>query len=362
MRVRPFRFEDLDRVADLHRRVGWPMRSPEGWRWTAAAPGQADLAAPVGWVLADEEDRARAFLGNLIRRFHRGDAALHAATGHSIIVPPEARGGSRALIDAFVSQTGPFALYTLNANARSAPIYARHGLRPWPPETSGLKLSWIRDPLACATMRGLRWVAERSDRVARRVGERGMNARLDQPAPVDWPARVEVLTDVATCPDYAAFWTALKDEGRLLADRGPAALAWLWADPDAPRPPLALGFRREGRLTGYALAVLAKDGVVQVPTLEILDLQALEGEDDAIPVLTEALIAAAPRLGAAKVRLQVVSARLLRRLGAVGERARREGGWGHCHAAFAEGPPPDWFPVPFDGDYPVCLRPAPRRA
>ena len=362
MRVRPFRFDDLDQVADLHRRVGWPMRSPEGWRWAAAAPGQADLGAPAGWVLADERDRARAFLGNLIRRFHRGDAVLYAATGHSIIVPPEVRGGSRALIDAFVSQAGLFAHFTLNANARSAPIYARHGLHPWPPETSGLKLSWIRDPLACAAARGFRWAAERSDLVARGIGERAMNARLDRPASVDWPSRVEVLTDVATCPDYAAFWTALKDEDRLLADRSPSALGWLLADPDAPRPPLVLGFRRDGRLTGYALAVLAKDSIVQVPTLEILDLQALEGEDDAVPALAGALIAAAPRLGAAKVRLQVVSARLLRRLGALGDQARREGGWGHCHAAFAEAPPQDWFPVPFDGDYPVCLRPAPRRA
>ena len=47
--------------------------------------------------------------------------------------------------------------------------------------------------------------------------------------------------------------------------------------------------------------------------------------------------------------------------------ARREGGWGHCHAHFdpeLEDAGRDWRPTPYDGDYAFCLRPLPisRRA
>lgn len=362
MPVRPFHFDDLGDVAALHRRVGWPMRSEAGWRWMAAAPGQAETGAPLGLVLIGDDDRPTAFLGNMIRRFRRGDAVLYGATGHSIIVPPEARGGSRALIDTFMAQPGLFARYTFNANARSAPLYGRHGLSPWPRETAGLKLSWVVDPVVCVMAKALRWAVDRSPVLARRIGERLTNPRIDQGRAVEWPEGIAPVADFSDASAYGVFWAGLLNEPRLMADRSPETLRWLMADPDAPRPPLALGFLREGRITGFALALVTKGDIVQVPSLEILDLQALEGEEAAIPALARALIAAAPRLGAAKVRLQMVSPGVLDRLGSVAKRARREGGWGHCHALFEGVAPGDWSPTPFDGDYPVCLRPAPKRA
>jgi len=362
MPVRPFHFDDLSDVAALHRRVGWPMRSEAGWRWMAAAPGQAETGAPLGWVLTGDDDRPAAFLGNMVRRFRRGEAVVYGATGHSIIVPPEARGGSRALIDAFMAQPGLFARYTFNANARSAPLYGRHGLSPWPVETAGLKLSWVVDPVSCVMAKGLRWVVDRSPALARSIGERLTNPRVDQGRAIGWPDGIAPVADFSDTSTYAAFWSGLLDAPRLMADRSPETLRWLMADPDAPRPPLALSFQRDGRITGFALAVVTKGDIVQVPSLEILDLQALEGHEAAIPALAQALITAAPRLGAAKVRLQMVSPWMLDDLGGVAKRARREGGWGHCHAQFEGVAPGDWSPTPFDGDYPVCLRPAPKRA
>lgn len=361
MPVRPFHFDDLSDVAALHRHVGWPMRSAAGWRWLADAPGQAETGAPLGWVLTGDDDRPTAFLGNMVRRFRRGDEILYGATGHSIIVPPQARGGSRGLIATLMNQPGLFARYTFNANARSAPLYGRHGLSPWPRETAGLKLSWVVDPVACLMAKGVRWAVVRSPALARVIGERLMNRRIDGGRAIDWPGGIAPVTDFGEASDYAAFWSGLVGEGRLMTDRSPRMLRWLMADPDAPRPPLALGFWRGGRVTGFALAVLAKGDIVQVPTLEILDLQALDGEADAIPALARALIGAARPLGAAKVRLQTLSPRLLDRLGDAADSARREGGWGHCHARFENEPAGDWSPTPFDGDYPICLRPAPAR-
>jgi len=79
--------------------------------------------------------------------------------------------------------------------------------------------------------------------------------------------------------------------------------------------------------------------------------------------LYQSLRRLAPALGAAKMRLQVASSDLQRALGRFGERARREGGWGHCHVAFNAGmQDAGWRPTPYDGDYSFCLRPLPARA
>jgi len=81
-------------------------------------------------------------------------------------------------------------------------------------------------------------------------------------------------------------------------------------------------------------------------------------------VLTQTLIDNARNMGAAKVRLQMVTPRMLTALGDLATTARREGGWGHCHAIIDEPAlAAAWAPTPFDGDYGVCSRtpPAPTR-
>lgn len=109
------------------------------------------------------------------------------------------------------------------------------------------------------------------------------------------------------------------------------------------------------------MAAMAKGSAIDPPFLEILDLQVLDGEAEAAPALVRVLIDNARALGAAKVRLQVVSPRLLNQLGPLADSARREGGWGHCHVRFAaDAPDPAlWSPTSYDGDYAVCLREPP---
>ena len=109
------------------------------------------------------------------------------------------------------------------------------------------------------------------------------------------------------------------------------------------------------------MAMVAKNMTVEAPFLEIIDMVALENDADAIPTLMRALTESAPRLGAAKVRLQTISPQLLERMGPWAGKARREGGWGHCHAAFApDAPNPAlWSPTPLDGDYAICVRQPP---
>ena len=366
MAVRRFHPSDVSGVNRLHRNVWWPERSPEGWRWLDDNPARRALDAPAGWVVEDADGGPAAFLGNFVQRFWIGERPLYGATGFSVIVPPDQRGRSRDLIGTFVKQPGCFARYTLNANARSSPLYQRFGMVAWPIKTHALKLSWIINPAACLYSRGLRALVAREPRAARWLGEQLMpSPREGRPADTTGlPDGISELHDLSDSSPYAGFWTALRDQGRLTADRSPAMLRWRLSDPDLTARPLHLARRLGGEITGHALALLGKGNSIEPPVLEIIDLEALDHDRAAIPALVAVLLKLAPALGAAKVRLQVVTETTLQDLGDLTRRARREGGWGHCHVAFTpdvEGAG-DWRPTPFDGDYSFCTRPLPTRS
>ena len=362
MTLREITEADYPAIQALHRGVGWPERSLAGWRWLFDDPVRREIGAPAGWLVERADGTPAAHVGNMIQRFRLGDRVLHGATGFSIIVDPTVRGASRGMIRAFLEQPGLFAAWTLNANDKSHRLYARHGMRAWPGPTHALKLAWPVDPLALLAARGLRRLVDVAPGLAPRLGERLMNRRLERTPDLVLPPGIERLTDLRDHSAYADFWRALVAEGRLLSDRGPETLRRRLSDPDLTAPPLLLACRRDDRLVGVALALLAKNNIVEAPVLEIVDLEALDAAPEAIPALMRALVGAAGRMGAAKVRLQVVSPRLLGRLGPWAGRARREGGWGHCHALFHdEGLSDLWSPTPWDGDYSFCLRPVPRR-
>lgn len=361
MSIRVVTEADYPAIQALHKSVGWPTRSLAGWRWLHANPARTEINAAVGWVVDGIDGRPAAHLGNLIHRFCLGDHRKYAATGFSIISTPQVRGVAHQLIRTFLDQQQVFATYTLNANPLSQPLYGRVGMKPWPEQTHALKLSWRIDWPVLAIGRGLRQLHRIAPDIVVRMGERLMNDRLGQVPRLRLPPGVTGLTRIGEGSPYDRFQQALAREGRLLSDRSPAMLKWRLADPDRTTPTLLLAFRRGDVITGYAMAQMAKSNIIEVPVLEIIDLEALAWDDDAIPALMKALTAAARPLGAAKVRLQVVSPLMLTRLGAWAESASHEGGWGHCHIRFAEdAPSPElWSPTPFDGDYAICLRPLP---
>jgi hypothetical protein len=359
--VRVVQERDIGALNALHRSVGWPERSDAGWRWLTANPARLEAGAAAGWILESDEGTPAGFTGNFVQRFWRDNAVLYGTSGFSIIVAPHARGHSRMLLRTFAEQSGMFARYTFNANPKSSPLFPRYRLTPWPLETHAMKLAWRIDPLACAYGRLWREVDRRAPRLVDPSRERMLNARLGSSDSLILPPGVSSLSDFGDRSRFDDFWTALKGEGRIVADRSPATLRWRLADPDRTLDPVILAFNRGKTIVGYAMAVMAKVNVIEPPVLEVLDVVALRDEPRAIPALMQALLANARRLGAAKVRIQVVSEDLLRRLGPLAASARREGGWGHCHVRFepgAEGTA-TWAPTPFDGDYGVCLRPIP---
>lgn len=359
--VRPIDPNDHGAVNTLHRFVGWPTRSEAGWDWLASNPARLETKAPAGWLLEATDGEPCGFTGNFVQRFHHGDRKFHGATGFSIIVTPRARGHSRKLLTLFAAQPEMFARYVFNANPISSPLYKRYGMIAWPPETHDVKLSWRVDTMACAGGRLWREIDRRVPRLTEARAERLLNPRLHEPDALHLPIGVTMLTDLADQSHYADFWEALRGEDRLIADRSPAMLRWRLADPDLTLRPLVLAFGRGETIGGYAMAMMSKGNPIEPPMLEIVDLMALEDEPRAIPALLQALLANTHRLGAAKLRIQTVNPGLLRRMGPLADTARREGGWGHCHARFDPGLPgvESWAPTPFDGDYGICLRPVP---
>ena len=361
MSIRAVTEADYPAIQALHRSVGWPARSLAGWRWLHANPARQEIEAPAGWVVDGPDGQAAAHIGNLVHRFHVGDRRLHAATGFSIIAAPSVRGVAHRIIRTFLAQPSVFATYTFNANPMSQPLYGRLGMEPWPTKTHATKLSWRIDLPALAIGRGLRQLNRIAPNLVVRMGEQLMNDRLGQVPRLRLPHGVSILSRIGEGSPYDRFQQALGREGRLLSDRSPAMLRWRLADPDATTPPLILAFRRGDVITGYAMAQMAKSNIIEVPVLEIIDLEALAWDDEAIPALMKALTTAARPMGAAKVRMQMVSPQMLTRLGSWAGSASREGGWGHCHVRFAEDAPSQdlWSPTPFDADYAICLRPLP---
>jgi hypothetical protein len=361
MTRRPTTEADFPALQALHRHVGWPERSLAGWRWLHANPARISADAPAGWVVDGPDGQPAGHVGNLVQRFWLNDQPLYGATGFSVIVTPPVRGASTELLDAFARQPDMFAAWVFNANRRSQPLYVRHGMQAWPGPTHALKLSWIIDPVTLACGRLYRAAHRLAPDIVSRWGERLLNSRLSAQPRLALPPGVVVLRDFRDPSGYAEFWAALRAEGRLLADRSPETLRWRLADPDLTDPPLVIAFDRGGGITGYAMAMMAKSNILEPPVLEILDLEALTDDAEAIPALMKALRDAAGQMGAAKLRIQMVSPHLLDRLGDLSRGTRREGGWGHCHVRFAtDAPDPTlWSPTPYDGDYAMCLRPVP---
>lgn len=363
MPIRPFTPEDAGALAALHRSVGWSARSAAGWRWLSEDPARQRLGAPLGWIAEDEQGQAQACLGNFIQTFRLGGETLYAGTGHSIIVSPAGRGVAPLLIRTLMDQKGMFAFYTFNANPLAAVLYRRHRIRPWPEPTHAIKLAWPLKRWPRVVSRMLRLADSRSPQMLGRVLDRMNEPLMPDPKALrarDLPEGVAMLDAPWVMPAWDTYWQACVAEGRLLADRSPEVLRHRLGNPDRTSPPVLLAAVEDEAIVGHAWAELAKPSVIDPPVLEIVDLMALEGAAGAIDRLMSALMCAARRLDAAKLRLHLVSPRLLDRLGLWADTARREGGWGHGYARFEpDAPEPGlWQPTPYDADYSFCLRPA----
>lgn len=362
MAIRPFELTDIEGVNALHAHINWSAPSAAQWHWLASNPARG--TSPMGWVI-DNDGRIDGFLGNFRLTYFRDVTMYGAATSHSIIVSPRAKGALRELIQPFLGQTDLFAVSILNANGIGSPIYRHYGLKPFASPVHDVKLAWLLNPPRIFLAKALRSLAGRIPTLYPLLGERF----LPRPGPafdprsVAWPAGVHAIADLSDTSAFATFWQQLKGDGALVAERSPAIMRWRLAMPDLASRPVLLGYYDDQGLCAYAMGQLSKLGPVEVVTLEIIDLIALDrAPATAIPTLIRALKLAGRKMQAAKLRLPVVSAKTHAALGAKASLAHNEGGWGHAFAHFnaPDADFADWQPTPFEGSYSFTL-PQPRR-
>lgn len=360
----------VDDAADIGALLDWAWfapRSEAGWKWLCRTPrSQAARSIPIGMVAEDGDGRVGGLFGLFVQDYVGPDGPTLGGSGHTLIVHPRLRGASRNLIDAVLEQRHLFGLSVFNGNALGAPIYARHGMTPWPPERGDLRLVWIVNPLAILAERAARATASRSPAAVRPATERFVRSRVFERDLIRLGPRVRQIAASEIGAGFDAFWSALAAEGRLTARRDAASYRWRMSDPDRTLDPFLLTWMDGEAVGGVLLAQIGKGSEIDFPSLEIIDLVALEAcADRAIPELAAALIGNAARLGVARVRLPVVSQELERRLSVIPGMMRRRR---HVHgqARFADpvaaAAACDWRLTPYDADYGFCLRTPPRPA
>lgn len=347
--LREVRPTDWQALNDLHRWAWFPERSEQGWAWLH----QFGRGAP-GWVLEDEHGVC-GHLGNIRLDYSAGNADLSAAVGYSLIVLPRAKGGSRPLLEAFRSQPGLFATSILNGNARSAPIYARNGLVPFPQDWADAKIIWPLAPFTILSERLARSVY-RHRRPARELF--AGSGRLQTNHGQRHLAALDPWRDAAAID---RFGEELRQSGRLLAIRSAQAFQDRFSDPDATVPPALFGCRKDGHLVALAFAQVGKMSECEAAILDIIDLVWLE-PDGRVPAecLLAEMRAHGRRIGASRLRLSILNEEtVLIARSLPGGFIRRN--YVHAHASFAAVAVDHslWAPTPYDGDFGFFLRPSP---
>lgn len=364
--IRPMRMEDAGQIDALLDWAWFAPRSEAGWRWLCRTPRSREArAVPVAFVAEGSDGRVGGVFGLFAQDYVSRDGPSILGTGHTLIVHPRLRGASGGLIDAVLEEANLFGVTVLKGNARAAPIYARHGLKPCPDKRADLTLVWPTDPLALLAERAARAALSRRGENAPRPAERFMRDRVFQTGLTRLgPNTVELFAgDLDQRIDD--FWSALAVEGRLTARRDAAALRWRLSDPDRTRDPILLAWTQGGGIGALLLAQISKVNEIEQPTLEIIDLVALaDCAETALPELVTGLVRNASRLGAARVRLAVVSEENDRLLGGLPGALRRRG---HIHghvrySAGGEAIARDWRLTPYDGEHGFCHRHPPRPA
>lgn len=364
--IRPIRMEDAAEISALLDWAWFAPRSEAGWRWLCRTPRSRDARSiPAGYVAEDSEGRVGGVFGLFVQNYASSRGEVIGGTGHTLIVHPRLRGASRPLIDASLDHAALFGVTVLNGNARAAALYARHGFEPWPVERGDLTLAWVTDPLAILAERAARARLARQGPSAPRPAERFMRDRVFQTGLNHLGPRTRVMGPDDIDGRFEDFWSDLAGEGRLTARRDAACWRWRLADPDRTRDPLLLAWMDGDAIGGLLLAQVSKVNEIISPSLEIIDVVALEPfTRTAVPELVAGLLRNASRLGVSRVRMAVVTEETERLLAPVPGMMRRRSHI-HGHVRFGKAGAEiasDWRLTPYDGEHGFCHRHPPRAA
>lgn len=298
MIVREATFDDYDGIMSVRRGCGLTERDRPSWEhhWTGNPHWAPET--PIGWVIEDPDARILGTFVSIPVAYQLDGRRLIAGVGNSYAVLPEGRKRSLQIVTEFCNQKH----VDLLLSSTPAPMVAEllqklFGAQRAPyPNDTGI-LSWITDycGFASALLRGkagplggslgclagpVLWTSDKLRQRGRSRDRQFEVQRLDE-----FDER------------FDTFWSRLAEsQGRLLAVRDQAALAWHFPTAyTSGREILAL--QQADELLGYAILIRKDQESIGLKRLRICDLQTLVDNPAHVESLVSAAMATARRSG-----------------------------------------------------------------
>src|ERR1700735_743938 len=305
VQLREAKFSDYSAVTDLKRKWGLIPDSLANWErlWRHNPALQYTQAQPpMGWVL-EAQDKVVGYLGNIPLRYHYGDQALIAVTGHGFVVEPAYRAMAMRLNSAFYRQGSVDLYLTTTAIEAVGKIARAFKCDALPQEDYDTVLFWVLQsyPFAQAVMKKLELgpiisyiggtfvsLAVASDKILRSRWPRrsGTSLLLKQ-------IRVNEIGE-----DFEQLWlTKLDERARLLANRDAATLRWHFETPDDPGETCVFCCYKDGNLAGYAVMRTDPSQVTVLRRSTIIDTLAIADDPEIVRLLWTAAYDQAKHVG-----------------------------------------------------------------
>jgi len=115
-------------------------------RWFGSPFKEKEI--PLGWVLIDQNDKVKGFIGNISLMVRQGQSLVKAYAATTWVASPEARNNSLDLFRAFVRYDQNAYLLDTTANKVASLVCKRLGMSPVAVNGYQRRLIWIIDPLA----------------------------------------------------------------------------------------------------------------------------------------------------------------------------------------------------------------------
>ncbi|MHB8089422.1 MAG: hypothetical protein ACYDH2_14365 [Anaerolineaceae bacterium] len=282
--LREANLDDEGAVQALSHRNGLPGEQSElAWQWLWLDNPFCPKDWPLGWVL-EANKGVVGFIGNIPRSYFYKGKEIIVGAAHSFSVDAEFRSHTFQLLAAFFSRNPANVFLFSSANELAAPLFRVAGAKMLPQQDYNNSLFWV-----------ISW----ADFVSSALRKRGHGKAISTVAgslsgPILAVERIlkqrwkshrhpiaQFMHPSEASSEFDGFWESLVAErpGRFLARRDCDSLKWQFGHPAAaPRQPIILCSRINGRLAGYTILTRWDSPALGLRRLMVTDLIALNND------------------------------------------------------------------------------------
>jgi len=357
-------FEDMARVQDLKRAVGFGDDSPEDWDWlwrNNPAWRDAQQTPSMGWVL-ETTGRIVGYLGSVSTLNHYREKTVKAATSTGFAVDPEYRGYTLKLVAAFFKQTDKDILLNTTAIEVAGKIFRKFKASPMPQQDYDQVMYWVLQPGAFISSAlkyknrhpAVAWAAScilalpfRGVIALKKKTPRRFSGKTERPVEL----RTIDVSDIGQ--EFDDLWARKAiEETRLISYRTAEILRWHFAKVQAK----ILCCYREGNLVGYA--VVTQDNVDQISLTrsKIADLFVEKDDPELVGQLLRGAYDYAKSSGSHVLEVIGFPSSISDTFRKANPHFRQMQSWPYFYLALDNGfhkeleDEKSWFACPFDGD------------